>query len=250
MSDRTNLIYEYDGSFDGMLCCVFESFSKRETPVKIRPAGSGELSLFPVRYIDTDASHAERVYRSLRKLGPKGEKLVETAFLYGLPGKEEAVCGFLRFAYPRGAGACRALSEAPVSRIYHIVRAVENESHLMREFLRFAQRGDGLTAVIEPKHYVLPLIGEHFCRRFPEETLLIWDKSHGMAMLYREHHAALIGAEDIRLPEEGEEERFYQELWKGYYDAIAIEARENPRCRMGHMPKRFWRNMVEVKGEM
>ena len=28
-------------------------------------------------------------------------------------------------------------------------------------------------------------------------------------------------------------------------DAIAIKERYNPRCRMGHMPKRYWANMTE-----
>ena len=27
--------YRYDGSFDGFLCCVFESFLKKETPAAI-----------------------------------------------------------------------------------------------------------------------------------------------------------------------------------------------------------------------
>jgi hypothetical protein len=30
---------------------------------------------------------------------------------------------------------------------------------------------------------------------------------------------------------------------------VAIEGRENPRCRMTHMPKRYWENMVEMQEE-
>jgi probable DNA metabolism protein len=40
----------------------------------------------------------------------------------------------------------------------------------------------------------------------------------------------------------------YQALWKRFYDTIAIEGRINPRCRMTHMPKRYWENMLEVEG--
>lgn len=29
MPDRANVAYCYDGSFEGMLCCIFESFEKR-----------------------------------------------------------------------------------------------------------------------------------------------------------------------------------------------------------------------------
>ncbi|NRY56440.1 hypothetical protein [Clostridium acetobutylicum] len=35
MPNRSNLIYYYDGSFEGLMCCVFESYEKNEIPVNI-----------------------------------------------------------------------------------------------------------------------------------------------------------------------------------------------------------------------
>ena len=35
MPDRANVAYCYDGSFEGLLCCIFESFEKKERPVSI-----------------------------------------------------------------------------------------------------------------------------------------------------------------------------------------------------------------------
>ncbi len=32
MLDRPDMIYLYDGSFDGLLCCVFESYDKKRNP--------------------------------------------------------------------------------------------------------------------------------------------------------------------------------------------------------------------------
>ena len=29
------IIYQYDGSFEGLLCCVFESYTKKERPTAI-----------------------------------------------------------------------------------------------------------------------------------------------------------------------------------------------------------------------
>ena len=31
-----------------------------------------------------------------------------------------------------------------------------------------------------------------------------------------------------------------------FYNTLAIPARENPRCRMTHMPKRFWEFLTEL----
>ena len=51
------------------------------------------------------------------------------------------------------------------------------------------------------------------------------------------------------MPEKGEEEAFYRRLWKQYYNTIAVEGRYNPKCRMGHMPKRYWTDMTEFQDD-
>ena len=47
----------------------------------------------------------------------------------------------------------------------------------------------------------------------------------------------------------GEEEQTCRQLWRRFYEAVSIEARENPKCRMTHMPKRFWADLTELNGE-
>ena len=44
-----------------------------------------------------------------------------------------------------------------------------------------------------------------------------------------------------------EAEARYRLLWKRFYDTIAIRERENPRCRMTNMPKRYWGTMTEFQ---
>ena len=39
------------------------------------------------------------------------------------------------------------------------------------------------------------------------------------------------------------------EQLRRFYDTIAIRERENPRCRMTNMPKRFWGTMTEFQNE-
>ena len=38
MSFRTDISYCYDGTFDGLLSCVFESFDKKELPSLRQPS--------------------------------------------------------------------------------------------------------------------------------------------------------------------------------------------------------------------
>ena len=55
--------------------------------------------------------------------------------------------------------------------------------------------------------------------------------------------------EAFRAAAPGREERDFRRLWRRFYDTIAIEGRENPRCRMTQMPKRFWGTMTEFQNE-
>ena len=51
--------------------------------------------------------------------------------------------------------------------------------------------------------------------------------------------------EHFSLEEPDETERQFRALWKQFYHTIGIEGRYNPKCRMTHMPKRYWENMTE-----
>ena len=42
------------------------------------------------------------------------------------------------------------------------------------------------------------------------------------------------------------EELFYQELWKVFHKSIAIKERSNKNLQMQHMPKKYWKNIIEM----
>ena len=59
----TEMIYEYDGSFEGFLTCIFESYAQKEVLTAISCGEDIPFTLFPVRTVLTDQDHAARVYR-------------------------------------------------------------------------------------------------------------------------------------------------------------------------------------------
>ena len=61
MPDRTDVVYHYDGSFQGFLCCVFQAYAHREDPALILSADACQESLFAPRYIQTEKGQAARV---------------------------------------------------------------------------------------------------------------------------------------------------------------------------------------------
>lgn len=70
MPYRTDLVYRYDGSYQGFLCCVFACFQHRELPLSIRPWEEAQQSLFGSREIPTQPELAQRVERSIPKRFP------------------------------------------------------------------------------------------------------------------------------------------------------------------------------------
>ncbi|MPN37284.1 hypothetical protein SDC9_184800 [bioreactor metagenome] len=140
------------------------------------------------------------------------------------------------------------LADETVNILFKAVRHLERESHLFKGFIRFSVTNQVLVAEIEPKNFVLPLLVQHFCERFPEEKFLIYDKKHGMALVYQPYKPLVIPVEELELPEPDQEEQAYRELWRVFYDTIAIPGRYNPQCRMNHMPKRYWKYLTEFTG--
>lgn len=246
MLDGTNLTYVYDGSFEGMMCCVFESYAEKELPVDILSADTSQGVLFSVKEIVTDAQKAERVLASIpARMGYPALDLVRHAFLTCLPQKELYILLFLRLGYRNGNSVMNMLTDNVVVALSKAVRHLKNESHLLKGFIRFSIFNNALAAEIQPKNYVLPLLSNHFIQRYPQEHFLIYDKTHGMALVYRPCQAKIIGMEDLQLPEADEQEKSYRKMWQMFYETIEVEGRHNPRCRMSQMPKRYWKFLTE-----
>jgi probable DNA metabolism protein len=246
MPNHPNLIYRYDGSFDGLLCCVFESYDQKELPVDILLSDTTQMMLFPVKEITTDSQKSSRVLASIpKKMGPDALDFVRHAFLTCLPQKELYILLFLRLGYRYGPSVMNMLTDDVLNTLLKAVKHLNNESNLLKGFLRFSVFNNVLVAEAEPKNYVLPLLTQHFCERYPEERFLIYDKTHSMALVYQPYQSAVIPIDDLELPEPDEKEQSFRELWRLFYDAIEIQGRHNPKCRMNHMPKRYWRYMTE-----
>lgn len=250
MPDGAAVIYRYDGSFDGLLCCVFESYTRRETPADILPMWEAQATLFAEREIITDAASARRVFTSLAKrISYEAQSYVQLGFLTCLPEKAMVLFRFIRLGYRVGTRVTQMLADDTVHVLLKAVQALQHEAHLLSGFLRFSDYGGALAATIEPKNFVLPLMEEHFCGRYPEEHFLIYDAVHGIALTYRPYRCSIIPVESLEFPEADETELKYRRLWRQYYKSIAIESRFNPKCRMTHMPKRFWAHMTEFQEE-
>lgn len=246
----TQVCYEYDGTFDGFLTCVFESYACKEEPVCFHTEGEGAYTLWPTRRIDTDGEKARRVLRSIHpKMGEDGEDLVCRGFLTCLEEKELHLYRFLRYGYERGTMAVRDLGDPRVNPLFKAVHHLNHEAHLYTGFVRFSDCDGVLMGEIEPKNRVLPLLRAHFVGRYNTECFMLYDRTHREMLVYRPRQWAIVPVETVTLPPAGAEELRYRRLWRQFFNTIAIEGRYNPRCQNTHLPKRYRGMMTEFREE-
>ena len=246
----TQVCCQYDGSYAGFLTCVFESYARRELPEQFSTAEDPRVSLWPERAVETDREKAGRVYRSLsRRISRQAQELVTQGFLTCMPDKELRLYEFLRLGYRVGPAVVRDLADPRTAAVWKAGRHLANEAHLLKGFLRFSDQGGVLVGEIAPKNRVLPLLRPHFCARYSGETFVIYDQTHREALFYRPRQWAILPLEDFQAGAPDRAERDYRRLWRRFYDTVAIQGRENPRCRMTQMPKRYWSTMTEFQEE-
>lgn len=247
-----DVVYLYDGSFEGFLCCVFESFAQHEIPFAVWTPERETATLYPIKEVETDSAKAQRVFASFRKkLGAETELLVTRDFLSGREDKELLLIRFLHLAFALGPGTVKRAGHPDVAPLYEMEKSLNWEVDKFQGFVRFQEHDGMLGAVIHPKNYILPLLRGHFCGRFPEENFMIYDAVHNAVLLHENHKARLVElAAPLELPPPSEREKEFQALWKQFYNTLEIKARHNEKCRMSHCPKRFWADMVEMQGEL
>lgn len=111
------MVYEYDGSYEGFLCCIYESYVNKEFPIAF--AGNEEfpvLTLYPVRCVETDLTHSERILRSIESRSARAGRLLYRAFHTCMADKEACLYRLSKSSMPMARSFCTAPLVRPASR--------------------------------------------------------------------------------------------------------------------------------------
>lgn len=242
------VVYVYDGSFSGFLSCIFAVYAHHEPPYAIVPEATYTPTLFETRFIPTDEAYAQRVLHKIAQNAPHAANLLQRGFLTCLPEREMHLYRLVAKLLRDGPWFLQNLADDTLLPVLKAVRHLEGEVQLLRGFVRFSEHAGVLGAEIEPKNHVLPLLRPHFCGRFPDESFFIYDRTHQEALFHAGRETVIAPLAHFEMAPPDEAEAAYRCLWKRFYDTIAIKERENPRCRMTQMPKRYWHTMTEFQG--
>ena len=249
-NNRNGIIYTYDGTFDGFLCCVFTAYSTKRFPGKIARYGTVTPSIFDeVADIQTDRAEAERVYEGIRKnISGKALYYAYLAFMTEREGMEDDIFEFLRLGFKYGGRVLSMMNNDTVLSVVKLKEKAYREADKLFGFLRFEELEGGIYyAELEPDNNILELLAKHFEDRFPNRRFIICDKGRGLSAVYDARELTLLRGMPENLPPRSESEAEYRRLWKVFYDAVEIKERHNPKLRRSMMPKKYHKYITELR---
>ena len=242
------LIYKFDGSLNGLLCCVFKSFTNKETPDLISSDKNTQLSLTDreINVITVD-SECERIEKAIEKYsGLGGLYDIRYAFKSGAKNKNKIIFDFLKKTFESRRDISGNFSESAVLAFYDLIKDVSNEVHRMKGFVRFIQTEEGIYyAHIKPDNDIVALLMPHFSERFKNMQFAIHDEKRNIIGLYNGCERKVIKLNTPLVVKSGKNEDRFKFLWSTYYESVNIKERENRKLMRRFMPARYEINLFE-----
>lgn len=251
------IIFIYDKTFEGLLTAVFDAYSRRSFPDAL--LGEGDvLPLFhdEVVTICTNHEKCDRVWKGLqKKLSSLALSGLTMNWLSELPEIDKLLFRYIRKVIDSPQSIELNFGDPDVLEISKVWKKVSREQLHIIQFFRFQKTSDGtFFSAVEPLYNVLPLVVFHLKDRFADQIWLIYDIKREYGYYYDLKEVTEVRFENKashllsgKLSEElmDQDEKLFQQLWKGYFKSIAIKERINPTLHRQNMPARFWKYMTE-----
>ena len=244
-----NKVYLYDGNFKSLLVLVFNLIKFNKIPLDIKNELEYEPNLIddPV-YINVKFTSKSTNY--FIKMLPSNIYLrVYYVYLSNNKNKEMIIYKFVKNYLIYRESIINRRNIESVNELISVSRYVGSEAHKLKGFLRFKKMKNFYYAEIEPTNNVIRILANHFKRRLSNEYWIITDTKRGIYALYDKEKITYLNKEDIlKLNLElSADEIFFEKLWKEFFNTISIKERNNLKCQMNFMPKKYWNNIIEME---
>lgn len=249
------ILYRCEDTAESVFTAIYQAYEERRNHRDTYLCLTDDPVLFAedIR-VTADTEKSRKVMNTLnRRFGAENCLQLSMALASEDEGKAQAV---YRTVVEGLRGNCRPghlfdnLANDDIHKAFALARGVSTEAGHQKQFLRFQELENGvLHSRIGPKNDVLVFLMPHFADRLPIENFVIYDEKRN---LFGIHPAGrqwyLLRGEEADAPRQlvySQEEGRYQELFRGFCHAIAIEERRNRKLQQGMLPLRFREYMVE-----
>jgi probable DNA metabolism protein len=251
------VVYCYDKTFEGLLSCVFDAYSRRVFPDALLSQGATQpLFTSEVHTVLTDEAHASRVWKGIeKKLSAGACRMIRAVWLSEEPNSDFLLFRFIRRNFDSLVSIETDFGDQDVLAVMKLAKAVNQEAERVRQFVRFQKTSDGIYfAPIEPKYNALPLAVEYFHSRFSDQEWVVYDtkRQYGyhfdlkiVELFTFDGEISLSQSGKLKTEQMSENEALFQDFWKSYIQTLTIRERMNPKLQRQHMPVRFWKYLTE-----
>lgn len=250
------IVFFYDKTFEGLLTAIFDAYSRRVFPDTLLEVGDVAPLFMEDSYtVITNDEKSGRVWTSLQQKMSKGaQNMLTYAWLSEEEGSDDLLFRFIRKTFDSKISIETNFGDDDVLKLHQLAKKVSHEEHYLKEFVRFQKAADDIFfAPVSPRYNALPLAIPHFKDRFSDQKWVIYDVKRRYGFYYdldtvvemtldNDEHL-LSGKLDEKMM--AEDEKIFQELWKGYFKSMTIKERINLKLQRQHMPKRFWKYLTE-----
>ena len=236
------LIYQYSGGLDGFLSAVFRAYEDKAIPdlftdgeVREPPLQSTVVTILP------DEAKALRIERGIyARLGDSGLHQLGYSYASNDPEKTRKIFFWILSVFKYGSEVQKRYQDPNVMEFFDLTARVTLEIHRFTGFLRFSQSEEGLyCAEFAPDHNILPFLMPHFTRRFNDQPFLIYDCKRLLYGIYNGNEWKVLHTDQKIRISYSEPEKAFRQLWKEYYKAVSISARENRKLQDSYLPRRY-----------
>lgn len=251
-------VYTCIREYDAMLTCIYVAWAsgRGHENIRLELEPFGQYSIFDEYiHVDADSEKAEKVMDAVnRKISPQ----FYSALAYTSMAYEDDILDnmyrmmLLGFTY--GESALYRVQNNCVMRHQQIRKRLGKEVCRFQEFTRFHEiEGNVYVAHIEPKSKLVAALGPIFKDRMPSENWMIVDDVHSEAVVHPKNenfYIRILNEEELqRLMMTERANDNYTDMWKVFFDAIAIEERKNPRCQRTLFPIWTRKHVVEFMND-
>lgn len=240
--------YFFDGTKNGLLTCIFESFYEKRIPDDLTTECVQYGLLDEIVTIKTDSEKAERVYKCLKNC--KTKYLVSDfnlTFRSGEKSRFKVLFDYLNVAISnKNIDVSKAFALPEIQAFTDLKNRIYTETHRFKGFLRFMETEKGFYyACYEPDNDITELLVPHFTARLQSPFIIHDIKRNILALCDGKRYKILNGGDNGVTVFMSESEEIFLDLWQQYYKSINIEERKNLRQMRNYMPERYWKNLSE-----
>ena len=242
-------IYLYQDSLISLLNLIEFLIKNKIKPLNIKDSNCNPTLLDEIVRLEIK-ENKQIIKKIINKWGKTIFKIVYYTYLSSDPNKELIIYYFLLNCIKYNNNVINRQNLTCVSASLKLAKYVSREAHKMKGFLRFSElKNNILYAEIEPTNNVIEILSVHFKNRLKNEYWIIFDKKRDIVSIYDKTNFYLINGNNIRMNLKDKKEDEYENMWKDFYRTVGISERKNDKCRLNFMPKKYWKNMLEVREE-